>query len=67
MSAFGGGIPVKVKWGKNSYDIALDPAGGVLQFKAEIYSLTGRYMHPHLLISTSYWSLIKLTSISCDI
>lgn len=45
MSSFAAAsVPVKVKWGKNSYDVAIDPAGGVMQFKAEIYSLTGGHI-----------------------
>ena len=34
-------LTVKVSWGKEKYDIALDAAGDVLSFKAQLQSLTG--------------------------
>ena len=33
-------VKVNVKWGKNSYDVDLDPAAGLETFQATLFSLT---------------------------
>ena len=34
-------VPVKVKWGKKSFDVTVNTAGTALEFKATLLSLTG--------------------------
>ena len=48
-------VPVIVKWNKQQFDVDLDLAGGVLQFKTQLFSLTGVPVDRQKLMAKGAW------------
>ncbi len=44
-----------VKWNKQQFDVELDLAGGVLQFKTQLFSLTGVPVDRQKLMAKGAW------------